>query len=101
MELITEVGLDRVRIAEIARRVDMSSGQVMYYFASKEQILLETLAWQEHQDIRRTRAALAKVTGAWRLARAVHRPLSALGRLQTRAGFSGWRHGPGHPTTGR
>ena len=44
----------------------MSSGQVMYYFTSKEHILLETLAWQEHQDTMRREAALAKVTGAWR-----------------------------------
>jgi len=38
----------------------------MYYFTSKEHILLETLAWQEHQDTMRRQAALAKVTGAWR-----------------------------------
>jgi AcrR family transcriptional regulator len=65
VELITEAGIDQVRVAEIARRASMSSGQVMYYFTSKEHILLETLAWRDHQDIRRTRAALAKVTGAW------------------------------------
>ena len=66
VELITEAGIDQVRVAEIARRANMSSGQVMYYFTSKEHILLETLAWRDHQDLRRTRAALAKVTGAWR-----------------------------------
>jgi AcrR family transcriptional regulator len=66
VELITEAGIDQVRVAEIARRANMSSGQVMDYFTSKEHILLETLAWRDHQDIRRTRAALAKVTGAWR-----------------------------------
>ncbi len=66
MELITEAGIDQVRVAEIARRASMSSGQVMYYFTSKEHILLETLAWRDNQDLRRTRAALAKVTGAWR-----------------------------------
>jgi AcrR family transcriptional regulator len=44
----------------------MSSGQVMYYFTSKEHILLETLAWRDRQDIEQTRAALGKVTGAWR-----------------------------------
>src|SRR5215472_3451140 len=66
LELITEAGIDQVRVAEIARRASMSSGQVMYYFTSKEHILLETLAWSDHQDIRRTRAALDKVTGAWR-----------------------------------
>ena len=66
LELITEAGIDRVRVAEIARRANMSSGQVMYYFTSKEHILLETLAWQDHLDLLRTRAALEKVTGAWR-----------------------------------
>jgi AcrR family transcriptional regulator len=66
VELITEVGIDQVRVAEIARRANMSSGQVMYYFTGKEHILLETLAWRDYQDIRQTRAALAKVTGAWR-----------------------------------
>jgi AcrR family transcriptional regulator len=66
VELITEAGIDQVRVAGIARRATMSSGQVMYYFTSKEHILLETLAWRDHQDLIRTRAALAKVTGAWR-----------------------------------
>jgi AcrR family transcriptional regulator len=66
LDLIIEAGIDQVRLAEIARRAGMSSGQVMYYFASKEHILLETLAWQEHQDTVRRQAALAKVTGAWR-----------------------------------
>ena len=44
LDLITEAGIDRVRLAEIARRAGMSSGQLMYYFSSKEHILLETLA---------------------------------------------------------
>lgn len=66
LELITEAGIDRVRVAEIARRSSMSSGQVMYYFTSKEHILLETLAWSDNQDLVGTRAALAKVTGGWR-----------------------------------
>jgi AcrR family transcriptional regulator len=52
LDLITEAGIDQVRLAEIARRAGMSSGQVMYYFTSKEHILLETLSWSE-------------VTGAW------------------------------------
>ena len=66
LDLIIEVGIDQVRLAEIARRAGMSSGQVMYYFTSKEHILLETLAWQDHLDLLRTRAALEKVTDAWR-----------------------------------
>src|SRR5262252_2428035 len=66
LDLIIEAGIDQVRLAEIARRANMSSGQVMYYFTSKEHILLETLAWQEHQDTSHRRAVLAKVTGPWR-----------------------------------
>ena len=65
LELIIEAGIDQVRVAEIARRAGMSSGQVMYYFTSKEHILLETLAWSEHEDIMGTRAALAKASGVW------------------------------------
>ena len=65
LDLITEAGIDQVRLAEIARRAGMSSGQVMYYFTSKEHILLETLAWRDGQDLTRTRAAVAEVTGAW------------------------------------
>jgi AcrR family transcriptional regulator len=65
MELITEVGLERVRIAEIARRVDMSSGQVMYYFASKEQILLETLAWREQWETAQRQIEMPTVAAGW------------------------------------
>jgi AcrR family transcriptional regulator len=65
VDLITEAGIDRVRVAEIARRASMSSGQVMYYFTSKEHILLETLAWRDGIDIEQTRAGLRKVSGAW------------------------------------
>ena len=66
LDLITEAGIDQVRLAGIAQRARMSTGQVMYYFISKEHILLETLGWQEHQDTEARRAALAKITGAWR-----------------------------------
>lgn len=43
----------------------MSSGQVMYYFSSKEHILLETLAWHEHQETGQRRAALPGVPPGW------------------------------------
>jgi AcrR family transcriptional regulator len=65
LELITEVGIDRVRLAEIARRAGMSSGQVMYYFTTKEHILLETLAWSEHEETRHRRAVLPEIAGPW------------------------------------
>ena len=65
LDIITEDGIGQVRVAEIARRASMSSGQVMYYFTSKEHILLETLAWRDGVDIERTRAGVRRVTGAW------------------------------------
>jgi len=43
----------------------MSSGQVMYYFSSKEQILLETLAWRENQETEERRATLPGVPAGW------------------------------------
>jgi AcrR family transcriptional regulator len=65
LDLITEVGIDRVRLAEIARRAGMSSGQVMYYFTSKEHILLETLAWRERDETARRRIALPGAAAGW------------------------------------
>jgi AcrR family transcriptional regulator len=65
-ELITEAGIGRVRLAEIARRAGMSSGQVMHYFTSKEHILLATLAWYEDKSTAQRRAALQAATGFWR-----------------------------------
>jgi AcrR family transcriptional regulator len=65
LSLITERGIDGVRLEEIARRAGMSSGQLMHYFSSKEHILLETLAWQERADAGRRRAVLLAVSGAW------------------------------------
>jgi AcrR family transcriptional regulator len=65
IELITEVGIDQVRLAEIARRAGMSSGQLMYYFTSKEHILLETLAWREHQETRQRRISLPDAVVGW------------------------------------
>jgi AcrR family transcriptional regulator len=65
LELITEAGIDRVRLAEIARRAGMSSGQLMYYFTSKEHILLETLAWREQEETAQRRQALPGLPAGW------------------------------------
>jgi AcrR family transcriptional regulator len=65
LDLITEAGIDRVRLAAIARRAGMSSGQVMYYFSSMENILLETLAWREHEETRQRRASMPAIGAGW------------------------------------
>lgn len=59
------MGIDQVRLAEIARRAAMSSGQVMYYFTSKEHILLETLAWRENEETSQRRIALPAAAAGW------------------------------------
>ncbi len=65
LDLITEAGIDRVRLAGIAERAGMSSGQVMYYFTSMEHILLETLAWREDEETRQRRASLPATPVGW------------------------------------
>jgi AcrR family transcriptional regulator len=65
MDIIVERGLDRVRLAEIARRANMSEGHVLYYFGTKNRILAETLVWSEAGVTARRRAALAEAAAGW------------------------------------
>jgi AcrR family transcriptional regulator len=65
MDIIVERGLDRVRLAEIARRANMSEGHVLYYFGTKNRILAETLVWSEAGVTVRRREALAAAAVGW------------------------------------
>jgi AcrR family transcriptional regulator len=65
MDIIVEHGLDRLRLAEIARRANMSSGHVLYYFGTKDRILIETLVWAEAQLARERREAIAAAKPGW------------------------------------
>ncbi|MDX2851905.1 TetR/AcrR family transcriptional regulator [Actinacidiphila glaucinigra] len=49
MATIAERGLAELTIAGLGRQVGMSSGHVLYYFGSKEELLLQTLEWSEEQ----------------------------------------------------
>lgn len=68
MAAIAEHGLAELTMAGLGRRVGMSGGHLLYYFGSKDQLLLETLRWSEDELGERRRAALAA-------------PLSAAARL--------------------
>ena len=69
MAAIAERGLAALTMAELGRQVGMSGGHLLYYFGSKDQLLLETLRWSEAQLGERRRAALAEpVPAARRLA---------------------------------
>jgi AcrR family transcriptional regulator len=49
MAAIAEHGLADLRMAHITERTGMSHGHILYYFGSKQQILLESLRWSEEE----------------------------------------------------
>lgn len=65
MAIIVERGLDKLRLAEIARRTKMSTGHVLYYFGTKDRILVETLQWNEGAVRQRRREAIAGAAAGW------------------------------------
>jgi AcrR family transcriptional regulator len=65
MDIIVERGLDQLRLAEIARRTKMSTGHVLYYFGTKDRILVETLRWCEGGVRERRQAAISAAVPGW------------------------------------
>ncbi|MFJ6083337.1 TetR/AcrR family transcriptional regulator [Streptomyces sp. NPDC092369] len=47
MGMIAERGLEQLTMAALGREVGMSSGHLLYYFGSKDELLLRTLEWSE------------------------------------------------------
>lgn len=47
MDTIAERGLDALTMAGLGRDVGMSSGHLLYYFGTKDELLLRTLEWSE------------------------------------------------------
>lgn len=47
MGTIAERGLDGLTMAGLGRQVGMSSGHLLYYFRTKDELLLRTLEWSE------------------------------------------------------
>ncbi|MER8010768.1 MULTISPECIES: TetR/AcrR family transcriptional regulator [unclassified Streptomyces] len=47
MAMIAEGGLEQLTMAALGREVGMSSGHLLYYFHSKDELLLRTLEWSE------------------------------------------------------
>jgi AcrR family transcriptional regulator len=65
MTLIAERGIDATRISDIGRLAGMSAGHVMYYFGTKERLLLETLRWSEAELGAIRAAALRHGRAGW------------------------------------
>jgi AcrR family transcriptional regulator len=65
MDIILDKGLDKLRLAEIAERCDMSTGHVLYYFKTKGRILTETLTWSEGRVTIARRTAIDAAAPGW------------------------------------
>ena len=64
MAAIAEHGLAELTMAGLGRRLGMSGGHLLYYFGSKDRLLLETLRWSEDELGERRRAALGAPSSA-------------------------------------
>ncbi|MGA4839406.1 TetR/AcrR family transcriptional regulator [Streptomyces sp. G45] len=64
MEMIAERGLEKLTMAALGREVGMSSGHLLYYFGSKDELLLRTLEWSEGRLGAERRRLLARDTTA-------------------------------------
>jgi AcrR family transcriptional regulator len=60
MATISEHGLEGLTMAGLGREVGMSSGHILYYFHSKDELLLQTLEWSENELAADRRAVLAR-----------------------------------------
>ncbi|MFF9251474.1 TetR/AcrR family transcriptional regulator [Streptomyces globisporus] len=60
MATIAERGLDGLTMAGLGRDVGMSSGHLLYYFRTKDELLLRTLEWSESRLGAERRALLAR-----------------------------------------
>ncbi|MGY5073741.1 TetR/AcrR family transcriptional regulator [Streptomyces baarnensis] len=60
MATIAERGLDGLTMAGLGREVGMSSGHLLYYFRTKDELLLRTLEWSEDRLGAERRALLAE-----------------------------------------
>ena len=49
LDAIAEHGLSRLRMEDIGARAGMSPGHILYYYRSKQALLLETLRWSEQR----------------------------------------------------
>ncbi|NGO77939.1 TetR family transcriptional regulator [Streptomyces sp. YC504] len=59
MAMVADGGLDQLTMAALGREVAMSSGHLLYYFKTKDELLLQTLEWSEGRLGEQRRALLS------------------------------------------
>ncbi|CAM5697951.1 TetR family transcriptional regulator [Streptomyces californicus] len=93
MAAVAERGLDGLTMAGLGRAVGMSSGHLLYYFRTKDELLLRTLEWSETASAPSAAPCSPgrKASGSgWRgTSGSTCPPDTAI-----RTGRSGWRSGP-------
>lgn len=69
IQVVIERGFGATRVADVARRLGISTGLVHYHFESKDQLLAEALRYAASEDLARLREAVADGTALERLDR--------------------------------
>ena len=78
MDTIAERGMAGLRMADVGQRVGMSPGHILYYYRSKQRLLLETMRWSDDRlAAQRARELPALPTARERLKRfiAIYLPI--------------------------
>lgn len=100
MATIAERGLEGLTMAGLGRQVGMSSGHLLYYFGSKDELLLQTLEWSEAALGAKRRALLSR-RGSARERLQAYVDLYVPEGPGTRTGPCGWRSGTARRTRAR
>lgn len=61
LEMVAEEGLAKVTMASLAARLGTSGGHLLYYFGTRNGLLLETLRWSENEYAAQRAPLLEKV----------------------------------------
>ncbi len=64
LEVVAERGLSATRMSDIAERTGMSAGHVLYYFKSKNDLLMQALRWSEEDLLRRAHDEFTRLPAA-------------------------------------
>jgi AcrR family transcriptional regulator len=64
MDTIAARGMAGLRMADVGERVGMSPGHILYYYRSKQRLLLETLRWSDDRLAERRTRELPKLATA-------------------------------------
>jgi AcrR family transcriptional regulator len=77
VEMVGEQGLAKVTIAALAERLGTSGGHLLYYFGTRDGLVLEALRWSEQRYAEQRAPLMAEVAGRPPAAPPDPRPLLA------------------------